>query len=396
MASVRPASADNVSSVLSVYDSYAEKQLLAALYSLISIAGVLGNSSVLLAVVLSRKPRTTTNVFVVNLAVADLFTCLSLPIMVLAVLSENRERLLVSHSLCALQGFTAIVCIGCSLNNIASIAVYRALITRRKSRGDRVWLCNHYRLAAMVALTWLIPLVVGLLPIVSEFGSYEYDDKLSTCSFNPTAQGSGTFSKITVSLYYPLQVLCILTSYASIFFKVRRQGRRVNVIPNQPLAVVGGVMRLPARPGTPRQPHLPADEPPPANNHLSVSTANNPVPRGSSPSSSASHATREQPANRRHLSRRSVGITRSLFLVVLVFFVLVAPYFVTVSVISDISKKFIPFLGMICVSNSCMNPMIYASRHPDFKTVIRCIVLCRLSKIPMKSSLLRRVLSSRG
>ena len=67
---------------LSVYDSYGEKQLLAAIYSFTCITGVIGNSVVLLAPALSRKPRTPTNVFVVNLA--DLFTCLSLPLNVLA------------------------------------------------------------------------------------------------------------------------------------------------------------------------------------------------------------------------------------------------------------------------------------------------------------------------
>ncbi|XP_038064892.1 G-protein coupled receptor moody-like [Patiria miniata] len=240
-------STNSEGSVASVYDSYGEKQLLAALYGLISFAGVIGNSAVVLAPILSRKPRTTTNVFVINLAVADLLICMSLPITLLAVLSESKENLLIPLPLCAFQGFLFVVCIGCSMNSIASIAIYRALITLRTNQSRLIWLFNRRGLAAMVAINWLLPSSASLMPIVSEAGSYEYDTKISTCSISPSSKGFKTFAKL-ITACYPLQLVVIFASSVFIVFSVRKHIRRVNSIRQQQIAVVGAVMRLNAQP----------------------------------------------------------------------------------------------------------------------------------------------------
>ncbi|XP_038064784.1 beta-3 adrenergic receptor-like [Patiria miniata] len=361
MPNVTPA--DDEGSVASVYDSYGEKQLLAALYGLISFAGVIGNSAVVLAPILSRKPRTTTNVFVINLAVADLLTCLSLPIMILAVLGESKEKLLIPPPLCAVQGFLFVVCIGCSVNSIASIAIYRALITRRTNQSRRIWLFNRRGLAATVAMNWLVPVAFSILPISSLAGSYEYNTNLNTCSFNPTAQGSGTFSKITVTLF-ALQLVVVFASSAFIVFSVRKHIERVNVIPQQPIAFAGAVMRLPGRqPGTHGEGH------PSAHQH---------------------------PRNRhRRTFRRSLDVTFTLFLVVFCFMVCCTPYLVAAVALKGNAQKHLPFLAALLITNSCINPVIYTARHPDFKEVCRCIMLCRLSEIPRKSSFLRNLLRFR-
>ncbi|XP_038064882.1 G-protein coupled receptor moody-like [Patiria miniata] len=380
--------------VSSVYDSFAEKQLLAALYSLICLMGVVGNSSVLLAVILSRKPRTTTNVFVVNLAVADLLSCLNLPIMILAVLSDSREDLLVSESLCAVEGFLLLVCVWTSLNNITIFAVYRAFITRRKNRSR---LFNRRRLAALVVTTWLVPFAVGLVPTVMYgFSSYGYDDKLSTCTFSPASEGTGAFSRITTALFYPVQLTVTFASYAVILYTVRQHVGRVDAIPKQPLAVVSGVMSLTSQSRGPQQ--LVHEEVPGHSQQLRAPTSNllwsgthrslhaHPLPTRSS--------TDRRQARRQ--SRRNIDINLSLFLVVFFFVICCGPYPVLLILLGDKSNKVVPFFAAILVSNSCINPVIYTARHPDFKTVIRCILLCRLSKIPMKSAFLRRILSRLG
>ncbi|XP_038073118.1 melatonin receptor type 1B-B-like [Patiria miniata] len=382
---------------LSVYDSYAEKQLLAALYGLIFVAGVLGNISVLLAVVLSRKPRTTTNVFVVNLAVADLITCLSLPIMILAVLSENRAKLLVSESLCTFHGVLVVVCIGCSINNITSIAVYRALITRRRNRSRFISLFNRRGLAALVTTNWLIPFTIGILPIVSEFGSYGYGDELSTCSFTLKANGSSTYSKIMLAVYYPVQLVVTFVSYALILITVIKVARKVNANPRQTVAVVGGAMRLTAGLRTTR-PSVYGNVP--ASNLLQVPTPDRHLRGGTGRQAwtayrPSSRAARTHPvrSSARPLLRRNREVTLSLFLVLFFFLICCTPFAVAIVLLQDRFHKFVPFLAALFISNSCINPVIYTARHPEFKAVIRCIIVCRLSKIPMKSSFLRRLLT---
>ena len=56
---------------------------------IIAILGLVGNSLVILSVILSKKLRTVTNAFVVNLSVADLWTSLSYPWQAVAILSRG-------------------------------------------------------------------------------------------------------------------------------------------------------------------------------------------------------------------------------------------------------------------------------------------------------------------
>ncbi|XP_038071163.1 G-protein coupled receptor moody-like [Patiria miniata] len=390
-------------SVVSVFDSYAEKQLLAALYGLMFFTGVLGNSSVLLAVVLSRKPRKIINGFLVNLAVADLVTCLSLPIMILAVLSESKENLLVSQHLCSFQGVLLIVCVGCSMDNISAIAIHRALITRNRNGNRLVSLCYRATLATMVAASWLIPFALAILPIVGDFGSYGYSEQLSTCTHNLQSNGPGTYSKIAGAVFVLVQFFLTSLGYAAVLFVVHRYLRKVNAVPQPVVAVVSRSMRLrhtpnPTQPDTTEQPCNVTT----ARNMLQVPARNHPQQRrmngalftGRLPSPAVAGG--RQPAPGRPARRRTRDVKLSLFLVVFFFVVCCTPYVVVIPLLGDRFQKFVPFLAMLLVSNSCINPVIYTARHPDFKTVIRCILLCNLSKIPMKSAFLRRMLSFRG
>ena len=74
---------ENASNVNVVGESpftYGERIGVAVLILVIFIFGLIGNSIVILAVVLSKELQTVSNVFVVSLAVADLCYCLLLPL----------------------------------------------------------------------------------------------------------------------------------------------------------------------------------------------------------------------------------------------------------------------------------------------------------------------------
>nr|XP_054750207.1 C-C chemokine receptor type 8-like [Lytechinus pictus] len=58
---------------------YIHRVIGATVLCIISLVGIFGNSLVILAVSVSRKLQTITNVFVVSLSITDLLTCASLP-----------------------------------------------------------------------------------------------------------------------------------------------------------------------------------------------------------------------------------------------------------------------------------------------------------------------------
>ncbi|XP_030855786.1 octopamine receptor 2-like [Strongylocentrotus purpuratus] len=100
--------------------------------------------------------------------------------------------------------------------------------------------------------------------------------------------------------------------------------------------------------------------------------------------------------NRRSKNRKKdeMAITKNLLMVVFVSYLCIMP---------EMGCLFVRFIhGPVCaclysfiilVCNHCINPFIYAYRHPVFKPVMRCLVKMKLSDIPEPSRWLRRVIS---
>ena len=92
-------------------------------------------------------------------------------------------------------------------------------------------------------------------------------------------------------------------------------------------------------------------------------------------------------------NEREIRVTKNLAIVVCVFFVFVLPY----GVCSVIPGSYIPFIcfSVLLLSNSIINPVIYAFKHPVFSEVFRSIFTCRWRKVPEPSSCLRSLLRRR-
>ncbi|XP_022096744.1 melatonin receptor type 1B-B-like [Acanthaster planci] len=135
--------------------SFAERQILAAICIIVTILGGVGNSFVIVAVGTDKKLRTATNVFVVNLAVADVVACLFMPWQAVAMLGGGEDWPLPDAPwLCAMAGFAVVVTLGCSINNLALIAINRWVgITKSRSTTRRIY--TAHKLTLMVIFSWL-------------------------------------------------------------------------------------------------------------------------------------------------------------------------------------------------------------------------------------------------
>ncbi|XP_072030428.1 melatonin receptor type 1A-like [Amphiura filiformis] len=184
------------------YKNYIERQILASLIGIIAVLGFCGNCLVILAVALSRKLRNSTNVFVVNLALADLLTCLFLPWTAIAILSEDGWTL--PMIICIMDGFCLIMCLGCSINTLACISINR-LVLVTKARQKYTWLYTPRKIAIMLFLIWLLPAIIATIPLVSEAGELGYDFYFSTCSWDSQNNGAdlidGEYQDALLSLY---------------------------------------------------------------------------------------------------------------------------------------------------------------------------------------------------
>ncbi|XP_072030426.1 melatonin receptor type 1B-A-like [Amphiura filiformis] len=332
------------------YKNYIERQILASLIGIIAVLGFCGNCLVILAVALSRKLRNSTNVFVVNLALADLLTCLFLPWTAIAILSEDGWTL--PMIICIMDGFCLIMCLGCSINTLACISINR-LVLVTKARQNYTWLYTPRKIAIMLFLIWLLPAIVATIPLVSEAGELGYDFYFSTCSWDSQNNGADLYGIIVTVSFYPFQLSTIVICYFYIFYYVRKHFKKVTAS-----------TEIPSVSGRHGGCHIAND----INNQTAQSACSNVT----------------YVKQKKLLWKRQVDVTKNLFYVVCMFLICFTPY--AVCIIIQTSNVIFMYTVVILLSNSCVNFFVYASKHPDFRNVFKCIFLCKFTSIPERAS----------
>ncbi|XP_072044898.1 adrenocorticotropic hormone receptor-like [Amphiura filiformis] len=134
------------------HNSYGERIFTGLAYLIISIFGTTGNSLVIIAILLSRKLQTPTNIFVASLATADLLTCLFLIWNVIALLGRDGWPLPHAEWLCAVAGFAIFTCTGVSVYTLATIALNRfVFITKSLQTYQKIF--SPIKIRLMIVFT---------------------------------------------------------------------------------------------------------------------------------------------------------------------------------------------------------------------------------------------------
>lgn len=122
-------------------------------YGAVSLAAVIGNSAVLWFVVRSHRLRTVTNIFIANLAIADiLIGALAIPFQFVAALLQ---RWILPHFMCPFCAFVQIVSVNVSIFTLAAIAADRYLIVSHLLH----FRINKKRARRLLALIWVIAVI---------------------------------------------------------------------------------------------------------------------------------------------------------------------------------------------------------------------------------------------
>ena len=300
-----------------VYEYFFERQIIAAIFIITAILGTIGNSFVVVAVAFSKKLRTTTNVFVVNLAIADMLTSLFIPWQAVAVLGGDDWPIPSARWVCAMTQFVLIVTLGCSIDSLALIAVNRWVGVTKSRLTTRRFFTSR-KVALMVIWSWGTPLCCALIPILTDFGELGYNKLYSACSIITSTKYYQHYRLLLTVIGYPIQFILIIVSYVSIFCFVRKISRNMAQadVPTVSAEVcTGGVNRK----------------------------------------------------MRRNLRKRQLDVTKNLVYIVLAFMCCLTPYFILINIATDLAHKLVPWSGAILFCSCCVNPFIYATSHPDFK-----------------------------
>ncbi|XP_038053935.1 alpha-1D adrenergic receptor-like [Patiria miniata] len=337
------------------FNDYTQRVIVAVMYLIVILLGTVGNSLVILAVMLSKKLRTTTNAFVVNLGIADLSTCLVLPWSVVATLSTN--GLPVGEWVCSVTVVAKATSIGCSMYTLAFIGLQRLLLIKWQAAHHVIY--TPRKIPMWLAVAWCIPLLVTLIPPLADVGAVGYNKKYHLCGFPSTHPGSHDYDLILVFGLYPIPLITIIVCYVLIWKHLRNHAKKVTV-PKSSAKLMTTHMTVVSQ---------------------SVATVN---------SNHASTST-QGTLCKSQISRHMTEITKNMFYIVCAFMICQTPY--AICLFNDSSDPFLPYALAILLFNSCVNPLIYATKHRDFKTVFRCILRRKWENIPEPSDFLKTLIS---
>lgn len=199
-------------------------------YAIIAVVGILGNVLVLVAVVSSKALQTSSTVFIANLAVADLLTCLTLPWFVFAPFVDATSYW---DTVCFVVLAVAHTTIGCSIYTLASIAINRfVLILSPRKYYLRIFQPKVFII--WVSLLWCWTALIAVFPpAVLSVGKHSFEVTIHKCQ--PTAKdtSSSLYDQLMIYIYFPVPVLIIGLSYTGIYVKVIKHKRRINKIVSQ-------------------------------------------------------------------------------------------------------------------------------------------------------------------
>ena len=349
---------------------FAALAVVSSLWVVIALVGITGNALVILSAVLSERVRTTTNVLVVNLSVADLWTCLALPWTSVALVSRGRWPL-ATEVPCEIAAFMWHTGLGASLYNLALIAVNRAVrITQPLPTYNRLF--SPCSMACLVTASWLVPVSVIAVPLWCGVGKLGHDLKFDTCTDEDHHETAGIYNRVQTTGFYPVPMVTVVVCYTVIYVHVRRHfGKQTRMSKTK---ISRSTDNLEA-----------------SSTGAVSGTSVTSVSLEISQTTSGEGATGGKTGRGRRISSQQLQITKNLFYVVCAFTLCVSPYFISLFIPG--SQHLALYLATVLICNSCVNPVIYAAKHPQFKTVMRPLMRCRLSDVPQPSRALVTILS---
>lgn len=182
------------------------------------ILGVIGNTMVFIAFVISKRLQTKTNIFVVNLAFADFLTSMLMPIFTWSLIADlDQEVDQWFDTMCAFAIGIAQGSVGCSLLTLSFIAMNRlVLITQTKETYTRIY--RGRNVALFILIAWLYPITSAMVPLFFNIGELGYDEVAHICGTKTSHPQSYLYDVLVVVLLIPVPMVIIIYSYARIFY----------------------------------------------------------------------------------------------------------------------------------------------------------------------------------
>ena len=174
----------------------------AFLLVLVFIGALSGNVMLFYIVAKVRNLQTKGNVFILNLAAADLLvSAVNLPITIVTVIAEDW---IMGRTVCLISGFITLLTFvaSCMALSMISINRYHAIVCWTSYESTY----TKRKCALYVCITWAITIALSLPPFFG-WARFDYDPGQSYCFAEWTASKSYTIFMISACLMGPLSVM---------------------------------------------------------------------------------------------------------------------------------------------------------------------------------------------
>ncbi|XP_052752841.1 growth hormone secretagogue receptor type 1-like isoform X2 [Galleria mellonella] len=177
--------------------------------------GVIGNVMVPIVILKTKDMRNSTNIFLVNLSIADLMVLLVCTPTVLVEVNSKPETWVLGRELCLAVPFVELTVTHASVLTILAISFERYYAICEPLRAGYV--CTKTRAALICALVWFFAaLFTSPILAVATFTHEEYEDgtQVPVCLTQADTFWSALFFILTIAVFFivPLGVLLVLYS----------------------------------------------------------------------------------------------------------------------------------------------------------------------------------------
>ena len=169
---------------------------------LLFIGALCGNSMLFYIFTKVRKLQTKGNVFILNLAAADLLVAvINLPVTIVTVIAEDW---ILGKTVCLISGFITLLTFvaSCMALSMISINRYHAIVHWTSYENTY----TKRKCALYICITWTITIALSLPPFFG-WAKFEYDPAQSYCFAEWTVSKSYTIFMIAACLVGPLSIM---------------------------------------------------------------------------------------------------------------------------------------------------------------------------------------------